>query len=115
MQTSASEFSLRQSSNKDYMMPQKPGKAFVFAIVVWMVGFAWGSAVFMLAQLKVTAPIPFVSSNPWISFLDLLVLVVLFKAGLQYFASLSVFAGYALLWVVPWMVGRARQARIDPI
>jgi hypothetical protein len=39
--------------------------------------------------------------------LDLLVLVILFNTGLQYFASLTVFAGYALLLSVPWAVGRA--------
>jgi hypothetical protein len=123
-------------------------KAGSFAVILWLIGFVWGSIVFMAPTLKSASPIPFISSNPWISFpilliwlpasyflarsylrsthdphtegprlglvfclvnfaLDLLVLVVLFKAGLQYFASLTVLAGYALLFVVPWSVGRA--------
>jgi len=43
--------------------------------------------------------------------LDFLVLVLLFKSGLQYFASLTVLAGYALLFLVPWSVGRSFNAR----
>lgn len=129
-------------------MPQRVLKAVSFAIILWLIGFVWGSIVFMTPALKSASPIPFVSSNPWISFpilliwlpasfllarsylrlahnprtegpklgfvfslvnlaLDFLVLVVLFKAGFQYFASLTVLAGYALLLLVPWSVGRA--------
>jgi hypothetical protein len=132
-------------------MPQKMGKAVVFAVILWVIGFVWGSIVFVAPSLKATPPIPFVSSNPWISFpillmwlpvsyllarnylrsvhnprteglklglvfslanfvLDLLVLMVLFKAGLQYFASLTVCVGYALLLVVPWSVGRSLKS-----
>jgi hypothetical protein len=131
-------------------MPQKTVKALSFAILLWLIGFVWGSVVFMSPALRSTPPIPFVSSNPWISFpilfawlpisyflarsylrsahgpgaegrrlglvfsivniaLDLLVLVVLFKSGFQYFASLTVLAGYALLLLVPLAVGRALE------
>lgn len=128
-------------------MPKRSVKALSFAILIWLMGFVWGSVVFMSPALKTAPAIPFVSSNPWISFpillawlpasyflarsylrsvddaaaegwrlglafavvnvaLDLVVLVVFFRAGLQYFASLSVLAGYALLLWVPWAVGR---------
>lgn len=131
-------------------MPQKALKAFSFAVLLWLIGFVWGSLVFMSPALRGTPPIPFVSSNPWISFpilltwlpasyflarsylrttlspgadgprlglvfslvniaLDLLVLVVLFETGFQYFVSLTVLAGYALLLLVPWGVGRALE------
>ena len=38
--------------------------------------------------------------------LDLVVLVAFFKSGFQYFASLTVLVGYALLFLVPSAVGR---------
>jgi hypothetical protein len=129
-------------------MPHNAGKAFAFAFILWMIGFVWGSIVFMVPLLKTAPPIPFVSNNPWISFpvllvwlpmsyflarsylrsvpgaraegltlglafslmnfgLDLLVLVVLLKAGAGYFLSLTVWGGYALLLFVPWLVGRS--------
>jgi hypothetical protein len=131
-------------------MPQNPVKALSFAILLWLIGFVWGSVVFMTPALKSAPPIPFVSSNPWISFpilfawlpasyflarnylrsthdtgaegqrlglvfslvnvaLDLMVLVILFKSGLQFFASLTVLAGYALLLLVPSSLGRALE------
>lgn len=49
-------------------MPQKIGRALSFAILLWMLGFVWGSIVFMVPSLKAAPPIPLVSSNPWISF-----------------------------------------------
>ena len=132
-------------------MPNHPIKALGFAVLLWAVGFAWGSFVFMSPALKTTAPIPYVSSNPWISFpillvwlvlayvlarsylrsapqpvaeglrlgaafvgtnllLDLLVLVLLLSAGWKYFASLTVWTGYAILLVLPWWVGRGLAA-----
>lgn len=39
--------------------------------------------------------------------LDLIVLALLLGAGLQFFASLTVLLGYALLVLVPWSVGDA--------
>jgi uncharacterized membrane protein YjgN (DUF898 family) len=41
--------------------------------------------------------------------LDLIVLVILLKAGWGYFASLTVLLAYTLLVVIPWMVGRSMQ------
>ena len=38
--------------------------------------------------------------------LDLLILVLLFKTGLAYFASLTVWVAYLILIVVPWRTGR---------
>lgn len=49
-------------------MPDKPIKAFAYAVLIWVVGFVWGSIVFMTPALKGTPPIPYISSNPAISF-----------------------------------------------
>lgn len=129
-------------------MPFRFGRALVFAVIIWLIGFVWGSIVFMTPVLKNETPIPYVSSNPFISFpilliwlivtyfmaksflkasenkaaeglklgvllalvnmaLDLLVLVILLKAGFGYFISLSVWFGYTMLLVLPWLVGRS--------
>ena len=59
-------------------MPFKPAKAFAYAVLIWIVGFVWGSIVFMTPALRAaTAPIPYVSSNPAISFPILLLWTVL--------------------------------------
>jgi hypothetical protein len=125
-------------------------KAFGFAILIWIIGFVWGSFVFMTPALKATPAIPYVSSNPAISFpillvwipvtylftrvclirvpnpttrgvqvgvvfaavnfiLDLLVLVILFKTGRGYFASVTVWLGYFILLIIPWLTGRSLQ------
>ena len=39
--------------------------------------------------------------------LDLLILVLLFKNGFTYFASLTVWLAYFILLAVPWFTGRA--------
>jgi hypothetical protein len=129
-------------------MLYKPVKGILYAVLLWITGFIWGSVVFMTPALKAVAPIPYISSNPAISFpilivwifltwmlaknylksaddkpaeglkfgivlavtnftLDLIVLVILLKAGWGYFASLSVLLAYALLVVIPWMAGRS--------
>jgi hypothetical protein len=129
-------------------MPYRPVKALLYAILLWVTGFIWGSIVFMTPALKAVEPIPYISSNPAISFpiligwilltwllaknylkgagdtaaeglkfgivlaavnfiLDLVVLVVLLKAGAMYFASLTVLIAYAMLIVIPWRVGRS--------
>jgi hypothetical protein len=58
-------------------MPRNLPKALGFAALLWLTGFIWGSFVFMSPAFKATAPIPYVSSNPWISFPILLVWPVL--------------------------------------
>ena len=40
--------------------------------------------------------------------LDLMVLVILFKNGLAYFASLTVWLAYFILLAVPWFTGRSQ-------
>ena len=131
-------------------MPFKIGKALIYAVLLWVVGFVWGSIVFMTPALKTVAAIPYVSSNPAISFpiliiwlivtyllaksylkaagdkaaeglklgimfsvvnlaLDLLVLVLLLKAGFGYFVSLTVWLGYFMLFIIPWIAGRSLQ------
>lgn len=49
-------------------MPQKLFKALGFAILIWIIGFVWGSIVLMTPALRNVAPIPYVSRNPAISF-----------------------------------------------
>ena len=124
------------------------GKAIGYGVVVWVVGFIWGSIVFMTPSLKSTPPIPYVSSNPAISFpiialwipltyllarqflkhtktpeadgiklgltlsevnflLDVIILVILLKAGVIYFAVASIWLAYAMLFVIPWLTGRS--------
>ena len=39
--------------------------------------------------------------------LDLVVLVLLFKAGFSYFASLTVWLAYSMLLIIPWLTGRS--------
>lgn len=58
-------------------MPYKPLKAFVYAVLIWVVGFVWGSVVFMTPALRSTPPIPYVSRNPAISFPIILMWTVL--------------------------------------
>ena len=134
-------------------MPQKIGKALAYAIVIWIIGFVWGSIVFVTPSLKGVRPIPYISTNPAISFpilivwspvtyllarnylkassdrkaeglklgftfsvlnliLDLVILVLLLKAGFAYFISLTVWLGYLLLLIVPWLTGRSLQTNL---
>jgi hypothetical protein len=129
-------------------MPYRMGKALLYAVLLWVIGFVWGSIVFMTPALKSVPAIPYVSSNPAISFpiliiwlivtyllaksylkepdlkiteglklgilfsvvnvgLDLLVLVLLLKAGFRYFVSLTVWLGYLMLLIIPCRVGRS--------
>jgi hypothetical protein len=45
--------------------------------------------------------------------LDLLVLVLLFKNGMTYFASLTVWLAYVILTVVPWLAGRSLTKQVN--
>jgi hypothetical protein len=132
-------------------MPQKFGLALTFATLLWLLGFVWGSIVFMVPSLKSIASIPYVSGNPAISFpilitwipmayflariylrratnsrnealnlgrlfaivnvvLDTLVIVLLFGASMAYFASLTVWLGYALLALIPLYAVRSHRS-----
>lgn len=125
------------------------GKALLYAGLLWVAGFFWGSIVFMTPALKAVPPISYVSSNPAISFpilviwlvfswllarnflkqaepkaeagrklgivfllvnavLDLVVLVMLLKTGFSFYASFAVWVAYAILFVVPWRLGRTQ-------
>ncbi len=44
------------------------GRATVFGVLIWFVGFVWGSVVFMTSALKSISPIRYISNNPAISF-----------------------------------------------
>lgn len=128
-------------------------KALGLGILIWIIGFVWGSIVFMTPALKATPMIPYVSANPAISFpilfgwipvaylfarvclwrnpsptaeglrigiifaainfiLDLLMLVWLLRAGFGYFASLTVWLGYLILLIIPWLTGRSLQKAV---
>jgi len=128
-------------------------KALGLGILIWIVGFVWGSIVFMTPALKATPMIPYVSANPAISFpillvwipltylfarvclwrspnptaeglrigimfaaanfiLDLLMLVWLLRAGFGYFVSLTVWLGYLILLIIPWLTGRSLQKAV---
>ena len=41
--------------------------------------------------------------------LDLIVLVLLLKAGTGYFAAASIWFAYLLLIIIPWLTGRSLQ------
>jgi hypothetical protein len=41
--------------------------------------------------------------------LDILLLVLLLKAGFGYFVSLTVWLGYLILLIIPWLTGRSLQ------
>lgn len=58
-------------------MPKKFGQALAYASLIWMIGFVWGSIVFMTPSLKNIASVPYVSRYPAISFPILLIWVVL--------------------------------------
>jgi len=129
-------------------------KALGFAILIWIVGFVWGSVVFMTPALKVATAIPYVSANPAISFpillvwipityvfariclwrsphptvaglrvgivfavinfvMDLLLLVLLLRVGFGYFVSLTVWLGYLILLIIPWLTGRSLQKALS--
>ncbi len=129
-------------------MPQRLVKALAYAVLIWVIGFVWGTVVFMTPALASVAPIPYVSRYPLISFpllvilplvsyllarnylktapdktreglklgitfavvnfaLDLLILVLLFKNGPVYFASLTVWLAYLILLLVPWFTARS--------
>jgi hypothetical protein len=49
-------------------LPSKPLLALSYSVLIWVVGFIWGSVVFMTPELKAVKPIPYISSNPAISF-----------------------------------------------
>ena len=80
------------------MIPQKPLKALAYGILIWIIGFVWGSIVFMTPALKNVAPIPYISRNPAISFPILLIwLVVTYLLAKNYLASVSNPASEGLL------------------
>jgi hypothetical protein len=41
--------------------------------------------------------------------LDITILVMQLKAGVGYFASLTVWLAYVLLLIIPWLTGRSLQ------
>jgi hypothetical protein len=58
-------------------MPYRVGRALGYAILLWAIGFVWGSIVFMTPSLQSTAAIPYISRNPAISFPILIIWLAL--------------------------------------
>jgi len=63
-------------SNSRTSMPILTVRALLYAISLWVIGFVWGSVVFMTPALKGIASIPYVSRYPAISFPLLFILPV---------------------------------------
>src|SRR6266487_1184609 len=57
-------------------MPYKMGTGLIYAVLLWVIGFVWGSIVFMTPALKTVSAIPYISSNPAISFPILLIWLI---------------------------------------
>jgi hypothetical protein len=57
-------------------MPQRFGRALAYGLLIWIIGFVWGSVVFMTPALKSIPSIPFVSRFPAISFPLLIVWIM---------------------------------------
>jgi len=72
-------------------MKLKLGAAIGFGVLMWLIGFVWGSVVFMTPTLKAVPSIPLFSRYPWISF----PLLVLFPLLAYWFAPKCVERGSA--------------------
>lgn len=59
------------------MKPYKLSSALFYAILLWVIGFIWGSTVFMIPALKNVSSIPNFSQFPAISFPILIISFVL--------------------------------------
>ncbi len=76
-----------------------PVKAVGFALFLWMIGFGWGSIVFMTPQLMTFEEIQFVSQFPAISFPLLIayaILTIYFSRNYLKQMEDRVYAGYKL-------------------
>ena len=58
-------------------MPPRIGRALTYAVLIWLVGFVWGSVVFMTPALKNVPTIPYISRYPAISFPVLVIWLLL--------------------------------------
>jgi hypothetical protein len=57
--------------------PYKFGKALWYAFLIWIIGFVWGTTVFMMPSLKNLSSIPYISKYPAISVPLLIVYAIL--------------------------------------
>ena len=48
-------------------MPYKMGKVIAHSLLLWVIGFVWGTIVFMVPTLKNISSIPYISQYPAIS------------------------------------------------
>ncbi|VVB95511.1 Uncharacterised protein [uncultured archaeon] len=49
-------------------MPYKSGKALLYAVLIWLFGFIWGTIVFMTPALMNIQTVPYISKYPAVSF-----------------------------------------------
>ncbi len=49
-------------------IPYKPWKVLLYSILIWLIGFIWGTIVFMTPALMELPAVPYISKYPAISF-----------------------------------------------
>jgi len=62
---------------RTWYIPYKTKKAVFYAILFWIVGFVWGSIVFIVPSLKNLSLVPYLSKYPAISFPLLIAYIIL--------------------------------------
>lgn len=107
-------------------MPYKPGKALMYAVLVWLIGFIWGTIIFMTPALKNIQAIPYVSKYPAVSFpLIAAYFIILFifagkyledtdkKAAEGLKLGMSIFLVNIILMsiLLPWFIGRRLERK----
>ncbi len=59
------------------LKPHRVVRALWYSVLIWVIGFVWGSIVFVVPALKSVPTIPYVSRYPAVSFPILVVYAVL--------------------------------------
>lgn len=122
-------------------MIKKPVKGILLGLLIWITGFIIGSIVMMMAGMEMIGIVMifvmpvlaalvawwYLRKNPrmseglklgiiWIvinAVLDILVLVLAFGNGFSYFASWTVWVGYAEMLIVPALVGKMLEGKSE--
>lgn len=72
------------------LVSKRFGMAIVYSISIWLVGFAWGSAVFMIPVIRDVSPVAFVSTNLFISIPIVILWAILAKRLTRRYVAKSV-------------------------
>ncbi len=68
--------------------PYKPLKALWYAVLLWLIGFIWGTIVFMAPALKDIPTIPYISKYPAVSApLTVVYFIIIFLLTKRYLAD----------------------------